>query len=95
MTEETEDWLDEQLLLEDASARNWARRALGNKSVDQCLMGIPKTGQILMSNPMETHREIQDHIKSTGLSQTKWLRKATAMLIMAEGGNTSTIDKLL
>ena len=95
MTDEPEDWLDEQLLLEDSSERNWARRALGNKSVNECLMCIPKNGQILMINPIEPHRVIQDHIKSTGLTQSKWIRRAVAMAMAVEDGDEATIEKLL
>lgn len=80
-----DDWLDDALLADDVSQRNWARRSLGGMSVDEALSAVPRKGQMLIEAPIEQFRELQAHITRSGITQGRWVRQAIGMRLRAEG----------
>ena len=81
-----DDWLDAQLLADDpSSAPGWRRRSLNGMKVTDALMGIPKHGNSLMTVALDSHRLMQAHCKSRGITQGAFLREAVGMRLLAEG----------
>lgn len=87
-----DDWLDAVMLESDADERNWARRALGGISRADAMAALPKLGQITLKVPIQYWRDWKEHVTTTGMSQSRWLREAVAMKLAAERADDALVQ---
>ena len=94
MAETDEDWLDEQLLADDRSARGWKRRAVG-MSAHEAVLRVPRQGQLTAKIPIEQWRIVRAHCRVQGVSLGMFLRHAIAAKLISEGVDPATIPDLI
>lgn len=80
-----DDWLDAELMAGDESERNWRRRALNGMSVAEAMDSMPRRGSILVEHDLESVRLLKRVIRESGKSQSRWMREAVALRLVAEG----------
>ena len=90
------DWLDEQLLADDApSDPAWRRRARGGRTVNGAIAGVPRKGQLTTRIPIEQWRFVKTHVDRLGVPLGTYIRQAVGMRMISEGVDPQAIDTLM
>ena len=79
---------DAELLAEDRSTPGWRTRAVG-MPIKRALARLPTMGLLQCGIPIAPFRQIQSHIRASGMTQAQWVRRAVIEAYLRQGGEAA------